>query len=185
MKGKWCVAAAGAMALAGCGQMESMKVGSGGPVGMDGARAVAVLQPTKGNNTTGQVVFEQQGSKVMVSAQVSGLPPNSTHGFHVHEKGDCSSGDGNSAGGHFNPTGKPHGQGGGTGEHHTGDMPNLTADAYGNANVRFTLTTMTVGGGSTDVTGKGLIVHANADDYKTQPTGNAGARLACGVIERS
>ena len=183
MKGKWCFAAAG-MVLAGCAQMESMKMGSGAPMGMDGARAVAVLQPTKGNSTSGQVVFTQTGNRVQVNAQVSGLAPNSVHGFHVHEKGDCSSGDGNSAGGHFNPMGKPHGEGGGAGEHHTGDMPNLHADAYGNANASFALSTMTVGGGPTDIIGKGLIVHANPDDYKTQPTGNAGARLACGVIER-
>jgi Cu-Zn family superoxide dismutase len=167
--------------LAACGMMQQ----AGAPGGMDGARAIAALEPTKGNTTSGTVTFTQQGGKVLVNARVSGLKPNAEHGFHVHEKGDCSSGDGNSAGGHFNPDGKPHGHGGGTGPHHAGDMPNLKADAAGNASASFSLSTISVGGGTTDVVGRGLIVHAYPDDYRTQPTGNAGARLACAVIRRS
>ena len=88
------------------------------------------------------------------------------HGFHVHEKGDCSSGDGMSAGGHFNPAGKPHGAHGAA-EHHAGDMPNLKADAYGNADAHASSSTgITIGSGAADIVGKGLIVHRDPDDYK-------------------
>ncbi|PPE70635.1 superoxide dismutase family protein [Caldimonas thermodepolymerans] len=148
------------------------------------ATAVAELQPTRGNNVAGTVRFEQHGHHVMVYARVTGLKPNQEHGFHVHEKGDCSSGDGMSAGGHFNPLGKPHGHYS-QGERHAGDMPNLKADANGVAEARFHLDGVTVGSGPTDIVGRGLIVHANPDDYTSQPVGNAGGRLACAVITRS
>ncbi|MDP1886035.1 superoxide dismutase family protein, partial [Polaromonas sp.] len=95
-----------------------------------GPRANAQLQPTTGNTTSGSVSFVQKGNKVLVSGEIRGLKPNAEHGFHVHEKGDCSSGDGMSAGGHFNPTGAPHGSHG-MGMHHTGDLPSLKADAGG------------------------------------------------------
>ena len=88
-----------------------------------------------------------------------------------------------SAGGHFNPLGKPHAHPS-TAERHAGDMLALKADDYGNANVSASLDIITVSDGPTGIIGRGLIVHAQADDYKTQPTGNAGARLACGVIEK-
>lgn len=150
--------------------------------GGDGPRAVANLEPTKGNNTQGTVTFAQRGDRVRVTAQISGLKPDAEHGFHIHEKGDCSSGDGMSAGGHFNPTGKPHGPQ--SAPHHAGDMPSLRADAYGNANASFELAEVAIGSGPADIVGKGLIVHRDPDDYKTQPTGNAGPRLACAVIRR-
>ena len=121
--------------------------------------------------------------KVYVTAEVSGLAPNQEHGFHVHEKGDCSSGDGMSAGGHFNPDGKPHGPQ--NAPHHAGDMPSLKADAAGNAKASFVLDDVTVAAGPKSVVGRGLIVHKDPDDFKTQPTGNAGARLACAVIRAS
>ena len=168
------IAVAGTIA-AGCAHM-----GMG-----DGPKATAKLEPTKGNTTAGTVTFTQTGDKVVVSATISGLKPGATHGFHVHEKGDCSSGDGMSTGGHFNPGGKAHGHGGTAPEHHAGDMPNLRADQYGNAVENFTLSTISVGSGANDVVGKGLIVHRDPDDYKTQPTGNAGPRLACAVISKS
>ena len=145
-----------------------------------GPRAVANLEPTKGNTTAGSVQFEQRGDKVHVTAAITGLAPNAEHGFHVHEKGDCSSGDGMSAGGHFNPDGKPHGAQ--AAPHHAGDMPSLRADASGNAKATFVLDGVTVTPGPTSFVGRGLIVHKDPDDYKTQPTGNAGARLACAVI---
>jgi Cu-Zn family superoxide dismutase len=172
------VACAGLLLLAGCAEM-GLGTGPAGP------KASATLEPSKGSATQGTVTFVQRGDKVMVSATVSGLKPGGTHGFHIHEKGDCSSGDGMSTGGHFNPAGKPHGHGGQDMQIHAGDMPNLRADQYGNAVENFTLSTVTVGSGPNDVVGKGLIVHANADDYKTQPTGNAGGRIACAVIKAS
>lgn len=145
--------------------------------------ATAHLAPTKGNSVTGTVTFTQQGAAVLVEGEVRGLAPNKVHGFHVHEKGDCSSGDGLSAGGHFNPTGKPHGAHD-HGEHHAGDLVSLSADARGMAKFSYTSTTISVGSGVTDVIGRGLIVHRDPDDYTTQPTGNAGPRLACAVITK-
>ena len=154
-----------------------------GTLGSTGPKAIATLEPTKGNTAAGTVTFQQKGDRVMVTANVTGLPPNSEHGFHAHEKGDCSSGDGMSTGGHFNPTGKPHGPQ--NAEHHAGDLPQLKADAGGNAEAKFSLHGVSLGSGTADLVGKGLIVHAAPDDYKTQPTGNSGARIACGVIKLS
>ena len=166
---------AAAMLVAGCAHM--------GMGGSHGPSAVANLEPTKGNDTKGTVTFMQDGDVVHVRANLTGLKPGATHGFHVHEKGDCSSGDGMSTGGHYNPGGKPHGPQ--NGEHHAGDMPSVTADSYGNANASFDLHGVSVGPGAADLVGRGLIVHRDPDDYKTQPTGNAGPRIACGVIHKA
>jgi len=152
-------------------------------MGVGGPSAVANLDPTTGNTAKGTVSFTQRGDRVRVSAQLSGLKPNGEHAFHVHEKGDCSSGDGMSAGGHYNPAGTPHGPQ--DAAHHAGDMPSLTADAYGNASATFELSGVAIGSGAADLVGKGLIVHRDADDFKTQPTGNAGPRIACAVIRKS
>ena len=151
--------------------------------GATGPRAVANLAPTKGNTASGTVSFEQHGAKVRVSGTISGLKPGSEHGFHVHDKGDCSSGDGMSAGGHFNPLAKGHGHHGAA-DRHAGDMPNLRSDAYGNVSFSFETTGIAVGSGPTDIVGRGLIVHRDPDDYKSQPAGNAGPRLACAVIAK-
>ncbi|MFN4118186.1 superoxide dismutase family protein [Acidovorax sp.] len=162
--------AVAALALSGCASH------------LEGYRAVAKLEPTRGNTTHGTVTFVQRGDHVRVHGEIRGLKPNAEHGFHIHEKGDCSSGDGMSAGGHFNPTTKPHGHHG-AGEHHAGDLPSLKADKYGVAAFSFVSKTISVQGPVTDVIGRGLIVHRDPDDYTTQPTGNAGPRLACAVIE--
>ncbi|KRD18324.1 superoxide dismutase [Acidovorax sp. Root275] len=146
-----------------------------------GPTATAKLEPTRGNTAAGAVTFVQSGDVVKVSGSITGLKPNAEHGFHVHEKGDCSSGDGMSTGGHFNPGGKSHGHHG-MGDHHTGDLPSLKADANGVATFNFESSTIRVGSTANDIVGKGLIVHRDPDDYKTQPTGNAGPRLACAVI---
>jgi Cu-Zn family superoxide dismutase len=145
--------------------------------------ATATLAPTAGNTAAGTVTFTQKGDKVLVDAKVSGLAPGG-HGFHIHEKGDCSAPDGASAGGHFNPTGKPHGDPAAP-DHHAGDIPMLQADASGNATLTAELNVITVGSGPNDVVGKSVIVHKDPDDFKTQPTGNSGARVACGVIAKS
>lgn len=144
-----------------------------------GPAADALLEPTKGHATTGTVVFRQMGNDVEMTAHVAGLTPGA-HGFHIHEKGDCSAPDGTSAGGHFNPTGQPHGHPQ-RGPHHAGDMPMLETDAYGNAKLFTVLRGLTLDGAS-GIVGKGVIVHAAPDDFTTQPTGNSGARMACGVI---
>ena len=165
---------AAAAAAAGCGSMG----------GGEGHKASAMLEPTTGNSAKGTVTFTQSGTKVHVSAQLSGLKPNAEHGFHVHEKGDCSSGDGMSAGGHFNPAGKSHGDMRTHGDRHAGDMPNIKADANGNASFSVETRDMTIGTGDTNIVGKGLIVHRDPDDYKSQPAGNAGPRIACAVIRK-
>lgn len=146
------------------------------------AGAAAMLEPTDGSQTRGELRFAAVGERIEVSGTISGLPGNSTHGFHVHETGDCSAPDATSAGGHFNPASTDHGRVG-QGEHHAGDSDNITADADGNATVQGWLEGATVGdGAATDIVGKAVIVHADEDDYATQPTGDAGDRLACGVI---
>ena len=144
-------------------------------------RATAQLQPTKGNKTLGEATFEQIGGKVHVVVYVKGLKPGQEHGLHIHEVGDCSSGDGMSAKGHFNPTGKAHGSPA-SAEHHAGDLPPLKGDKSGHGKVDVMVEGITVSPGPTSIVGRGLIVHADPDDFKTQPTGNSGARLACGLI---
>jgi len=184
-----------ALALAGCASPDKghdhdqADAGKGGAMGhmgmmeggmMKGKVAFASLTPTQGNNVRGLFVFHEMDGQVMVHAKVSGLKPGAEHGIHVHEKGDCASTDGTSAGGHFNPDGKPHGPQ--TAAHHAGDMPALKADANGVADQKFTLSGVTVAEGTASVVGHAVIVHLSPDDYATQPTGNSGARIACGVI---
>ena len=141
--------------------------------------AVATLSPSATSGVSGIVVFAGGGSSVDVHVMASGLQPGSIHAFHVHENGNCASADFMSAGGHFNPTHKPHGPQ--DKPHHAGDMPSLLADPAGKIDARFTLEGVTLGGADGFV-GHAVILHAVADDYDAQPTGNAGARIACGVI---
>lgn len=158
-----------------------MGMADGGMGMMKGRVAVATLTPTQGNNARGLIIYHQMGDgSLMMHAQITGLKPGAEHGFHVHEKGDCASTDGTSAGGHFNPDGKPHGPQGGA--HHAGDMPALKADANGAIDLKAKLTGPTVTAGPASLIGRAVIVHANPDDYTTQPTGNSGARIACGVV---
>ena len=160
----------------------ALLVASCAHMGATGPVAVAKLEPTKGNTASGTVTFTQVGDKVRVDVNVSGLKPNAEHGFHIHDKGDCSSGDGMSTGGHFNPLGKAHGPQEGM-ERHAGDLPALKSDGAGNATITVVIDVITVSPGITSVIGRGMIVHRDPDDYKTQPTGNAGPRIACGVIQ--
>lgn len=153
-------------------------IGAGCATPAPPAYVATTLQPTRGNTAAGTVWFIADGTDIRVRGTVSGLAPNQEHGFHVHEKGDCSSGDALSAGGHFNPTGKPHGPP--SGEHHGGDLPAIRADATGNATIDARVRALPAG--PAEFAGKALIVHQSPDDYTTQPTGNSGARIACGVI---
>jgi Cu-Zn family superoxide dismutase len=164
----------GSLLLAACSTMGSMF----------GPTATAVLAPTKGHQVTGTVQFRQRGDAVLIEAKVNGLNPNGTHGFHIHEKGDCSASDASSAGGHFNPTGMPHG-GPGAEKRHGGDLGNLMADANGFAQATIEVKGITLAADSTSVIGRAVIVHASPDDLKSQPAGNAGARLACGLISKN
>ena len=163
-----------ALSLAGCSNL-----GLGGASGEPTAHTQ--LQPTAGNTASGRVQFEQYGQKVVVTAEVRGLKPGAEHGFHVHEKPDCSAPDAMSAGGHFNPGGKPHAHHGKP-ERHAGDMPNLRADAQGVASYRWESDLLTVAAGPNSVVGRSVVVHRDPDDYSSQPAGNSGPRLACGVV---
>ena len=151
------------------------------PVAASAPAAVAKLTPTAGSEASGAIRFAAAGDGVArVSGEVRGLEPNSTHGFHIHEKGDCSAPDAMSAGGHFNPGKQPHGDPAGN-SHHAGDLPNLVADANGVARVSLEHAHVALSGPDS-IVGRALIVHRDPDDYLTQPTGNSGARLACAVI---
>ena len=144
-------------------------------------RASAQLQPTQGNKTSGEANFAQAGDKVRVSVDVRGLKPGAEHGMHIHEVGDCSSRDGMSTKGHFDPLHKPHGRYDSP-ERHAGDLPALKAGADGSARMDADVSGISLAPGATNIIGRALIIHADPDDYKTQPTGNSGARIACGVI---
>jgi Cu-Zn family superoxide dismutase len=128
----------------------------------------------------GTITFKEVDGGVEVTAELEGLKAGD-HGYHVHEKGDCSAPDAASAGGHFNPNNHKHG-GPEADEHHEGDFGNLTAGKDGKATKTFVMKGISLGDGANSVVGKGFIVHEKKDDLKTQPTGDAGARLACGVI---
>ncbi|MCO5297165.1 MAG: superoxide dismutase family protein [Fimbriimonadaceae bacterium] len=143
-------------------------------------RAVAVVQPTAGNQVKGIVTFTVGAHGVLVHAEVTGLPPNSTHGFHIHEFGDLRSDDGKSLGGHYNPGGHMHALPT-TSMRHAGDLGNLKADAKGVATLNQEFDTFTIDGEKAPILGRGLVIHALPDDGG-QPTGNAGGRIAVGVI---
>ena len=143
--------------------------------------AIAVLAPTQGQSVSGTVRFHREGDAVHVTGEISGLAPSAKHGFHVHEFGDCSAPDGASAGGHFAPEAHPHGAPD-PATHHAGDLGNIEADASGHAKVDVTVKGLALDSGERAIVGRGLIVHAGPDDLTTQPTGNSGARVGCGVI---
>ena len=147
--------------------------------GQDATKATCKLDPKSGSQVTGTVTFTKTGDDVQVVADISGLKPGK-HGFHLHEKGDCSAPDAASAGAHFSPTHQHHG-GPITAERHAGDLGNIEADASGKAHLdwkgKMSLS------GAESIIGKSVVVHEKEDDLKTDPSGNSGARIACGVIE--
>ena len=143
-------------------------------------QAVAVLHPTAGNKCHGTVRFTQDGENVKVVATIEGLSPGQKHAFHIHQYGDCSSADGMSAGGHYNPEGHQHGLPE-TEMRHAGDLGNLEADSEGKAHLEVTVSNVSIAGTKNPIIGRGVIVHAKVDDGG-QPVGNAGARIGCGVI---
>jgi Cu-Zn family superoxide dismutase len=146
------------------------------------ARAIAHLAGASGSLVSGTLTLMQTSNGVRIQGDLGGLLPGSTHGFHVHETGDCSAADASSAGGHFNPDGSPHGKAE-TARHHAGDIDNITVDPSGVAHVDAIVVGAVLGGaGSTNILGRALVVHAAPDDYRTQPSGNSGTRIACGVV---
>ncbi len=163
--------------LAGCGLLAACS-----SMALRSPTASANLGPTKGNQAAGTVTFVQHGDKVVVDARITGLAPG-LHGFHIHEKGDCTAPDASSAGAHFNPHKAPH-AGPDSPQRHAGDLGNLTADANGAAVYHVEISGITLGTGADSINGRAVIVHANPDDLRTQPAGNAGPRVACGLISK-
>lgn len=151
------------------------------------AGAVATLAPTGAftpNPTMGKVSFTALDHGVRVKGEVRGFAPGTEHGFHIHEKGDCGD-NGNASGGHFNPTGGTHGKFAAPGSH-AGELPSLVADANGVA--RFSVDVHNISmtdGTANNIIGRALVVHRDRDDFTTQPAGNSGPRIACGIISRS
>ena len=150
-----------------------------------GPSAVAKLDAKGGSRVRGEIKFTQVGSRVRIEGEVTGLAPGAK-ALHIHEKGDCSAADATSAGGHFNPQGPdnwssrhggPH-----TAERHAGDLGNIVFDRYGKAAVNMMVGGIRVDRGPTGIVGRAAVVHFQADDLKTDATGDAGARAACGVI---
>jgi Cu-Zn family superoxide dismutase len=182
------LAAASVLTLAACGTTPSSSSPPSTatpdvPTTSTAKQAVAVLASASGSLVSGSVTLTPMGKGLHLTGEIGGLPANSTHAFHVHEKGDCSAADASSAGPHFNPFNTAHGKAG-SGPHHAGDMNNLTANADGVAKVDAHVEGVTLGGGAVnDVATRALIVHAAPDDYASQPAGNAGARVACGIIK--
>ena len=144
--------------------------------------AVIALAPASGSLVSGKLNAMAMAGGVHFTGDIGGLAPGSTHGIHVHETGDCSAADATSAGPHFNPAGRAHGRPDST-THHAGDLPNITAGTDGVAHVDIHVGGMTLGGAAaTNILNRALVVHAQGDDYASQPAGNSGARIACGVI---
>ncbi len=141
--------------------------------------ATAVIHPTQGNNTQGLVIFTQDAAGLHIEAQLTNLTPGD-HAFHIHEFGDCACDDAVCAGGHFNPTNKMHG-GPESNNRHVGDLGNITANEHGNGSYSHLDKEATLNGPHS-IIGRSVIIHAQADDFTSQPTGNAGARVGCGVI---
>lgn len=164
-----------AILAAGCAAKTDGNEEGGGNV----TKAICVLHPTEGNDVRGTVTFTKDGDEVMVHAELTGLSPGK-HGFHIHQYGDCSAPDGTSAGGHYNPTNKKHGAPSDE-ERHVGDLGNVTAGEDGKATLDWRDPVIALNGAHS-IVGHAIIVHAGEDDLKSQPTGDAGARVACGVI---
>ena len=169
------------LALVAVGLVDAADAPPPSPVGAAVTDAIAVVTPAQGQEARGTVRFHRTGDGVHVSGELTGLTPNVKHGFHVHEFGDCSAPDGASAGGHFAPEGHPHGTPD-PGQHHAGDLGNVEADSAGHAKVDVTVPGLTLATGDRALVGRALVVHAQPDDLTSQPAGNAGARVGCGVI---
>ncbi len=141
------------------------------------------LEPKSDSNVSGNIVFTEENGKVTMVAIIEGLT-SGTHAIHLHEKADCSASDGTSTGGHWNPTGQPHGKWGSTEGYHKGDIGNFEADVKGNGSITFSTDQWCIGCGDNtkDILGKAIIVHEGKDDFITQPTGAAGGRVSCGAV---
>lgn len=148
-----------------------------------GAQAHAMVEAKSGSTVAGHVDFRDVSDGVLITAKITGLKPNAEHGFHVHEKGDCAAADATSAGGHFNPDNAAHGHYQ-QDKRHAGDLPNLVADSKGEATTSFKVSPLRLIDGKYQIVNRAIVIHANADDYQSQPAGNAGGRIGCGAIAK-
>ena len=165
------------VAVLGCDRQPPPVEAAGGA-----AQASAALEPTKGNEASGTITFKREGNVVHVQGPLAGMKPGE-HGFHIHEKGDCSCPDAECAGPHFSPEKMPHGAPS-VAQRHAGDLGNVTADGEGAATVDVKDSVLKLEGDDS-IIGRAVVLHANPDDLKSQPSGNAGPRIACGVIKAS
>lgn len=149
---------------------------------MPGPKVEAVIEGRSGSSLTGTAEFQMNGARLIILVSVKGAPPG-IHAVHIHEKGDCSGSDAKSAGDHFNPEGTRHGAPEDR-EHHAGDFGNLTVDADGTGSLMIHSGDLSLEG-KNSVLGRAIVIHENADDFMTQPSGNSGARIGCGVIKQS
>lgn len=169
-----------ALGLAACASVPPVAAPT--PVASSARMAVVNLAPASGSLVSGKLMLMPMAGGVHVRGDVGGLAAGSSHGFHIHQQGDCSAADASSAGGHFNPGGSLHGKAE-SAVHHAGDIDNVVADASGVAHVNAHVMGVSLGGGAAnDIAGRAVVVHAAPDDYASQPAGNSGARVACGVI---
>ena len=153
-------------------------------------KAIAKIMPAKATTTqpangqpSGTVTFTEHDGKVTVVADLKGFKPNTKHGFHIHEKGDLSAPDLTSAGGHYNPDKHQHGAPATGPAVHAGDLGNIEADDKGDVHYEITVDNISIDGEKAPIVGRAVIVHAKADDLKSQPSGEAGGRIGGGVIE--
>jgi len=146
---------------------------------------IAKMESKSGSNVQGTIVLTQdKEDHVTLRIDLTGFEPNTTHAFHVHANGDCSDEGAASAGPHFNPAGNRHG-GPDHENRHAGDMGNLEADEKGEVHTQRTNAMINLlPDNPNSAIGKSIIVHLGVDDFETQPTGNAGARITCGVIQK-
>ena len=172
-----------AMAVAGgvhhstAAQTQTMPAGKG-----QAKKAVAIIESRSDSRVTGKATFHESKGRVTLKISIEGAEPG-THAVHLHEKGDCTAPDATSAGGHWNPTSENHGKWV-VAPFHRGDIGNIEVGANGKGTFSLTTDLWTIGGpAESDVIGKGIIIHAKADDFTTQPTGNAGGRVGCGVVQ--
>lgn len=165
----------------GCDSDENPDTGKPAP-GTSADSAIADLQPKSGTTVEGKGTFTADGKMITLTVALKGAKAGQ-HAVHIHEFGDCSAADALSAGGHWNPLNNEHGRLG-SAKHHMGDIGNISIDDSGKGTLTVTTEEWAIGtGGANDVVGKALVVHADADDFATQPDGHAGTRVACGVIQ--
>ncbi len=162
-----------AISLVGCSAKRSNR---------DAKRAEVKLLSKSGSRVKGSLALEDHYGGVNITGKISGLKPNSVHGIHVHAKGDCSGRGAEAAGDHFAVEGQEHGASGSS-HSHAGDLGNITADKDGNAELNIHAKGLSLKSGEKSIAGLSLVVHADADDLKTQPAGNSGKRIACGVVQ--